>query len=52
VIFDADTIQDQAKFGDPHHYATGVRDVWVNGTHVLVDGVMPGVRPGTALRHE
>ena len=51
VIFDPRTIRDTAKFGDPHHLAEGVRDVWVSGKAVLKDGATTGVRPGVALRH-
>jgi len=52
TIFDPATIQDQAKFGDPHHFATGVRDVWVSGVPVLQNSEMTGKRPGKALRHQ
>jgi len=52
VVFDAAQIQDQAQFGDPHHYATGVRDVWVNGIPVLLSSKTTGSRPGWALRHK
>ena len=51
TVFDPETIQDQALFGDPHHYATGVRDVWVSGIPVLKNAVMSGTHPGKALRH-
>src|ERR1019366_8425366 len=33
VIFDPASIQDHATFEQPHQYATGVRDVFVNGVH-------------------
>ena len=52
VVFDPATVQDNAQFGDPHHYATGVRDVWVRGVPVLAEGQMTGNRPGSALRHQ
>ncbi len=52
TVFDPLTIQDQAQFGDPHHYATGVYDVWVAGVPVLRDANMVGNRPGKALRHD
>jgi hypothetical protein len=39
-----------ATFTDPHHYATGVVHLYVNGTAVISDGVLTGARPGTAIR--
>lgn len=51
AIFDPATVQDQAQFGDPHHYATGVRDVLVSGTVVMKDATLQGTYPGKALRH-
>lgn len=51
VVFDPTTIRDTALFGDPHHFAEGVRWVWVSGKTVLRDAVMTEERPGQALRH-
>ena len=50
VVLDPDTVEEHAAFGDPHHYATGVRDVLVSGVPVLRDGEVTGARPGRALR--
>lgn len=50
VIFDPETIIDHATFTDPHHYATGVRDVFVNGIQVLKDGEHTGAFPGEIVR--
>ncbi len=52
VVLDLDDVRDSARFGDPHHYATGARHVIVNGVAVLLDGEMTGARPGRALRKE
>jgi N-acyl-D-amino-acid deacylase len=50
VVFDPATIQDHATFEQPHQYATGVRDVFVNGVQVLKDGEHTGAKPGQAVR--
>jgi len=49
VIFDPATIQDHATFDRPHQYATGVRDVLVNGVPVLRDGDHTGATPGRVV---
>ncbi len=50
VVFDPGTIQDRATFDHPHQYATGVRDVFVNGVPVLRDGEHLGAKPGRVVR--
>ncbi len=50
AIFDPQTVEEHAEFGDPHHYATGTHHVLVSGEFVLRDGVVTGARPGKALR--
>ena len=50
VVLDASTIQDHATFEHPHQYATGVREVFVNGTHVLANGEHTGALPGRVVR--
>ena len=42
VLFDPAKIADQATFEKPMQYATGVRDVFVNGVQVLHNGETPG----------
>ena len=49
VIFDPHTIADRSTFEDPQLYATGVRDVIVNGTLTLRDGAHTGAFPGRAV---
>ena len=50
VVFDPETITDHATFDRPHQYATGVRDVFVNGEQVLRDGEHTGALPGRVVR--
>jgi len=50
VIFDPNSIQDHATFENPQQYATGVKDVFVNGKQVLKDGEHTGEMPGQVVR--
>ncbi len=50
VIFDPETVIDQATFEDPHQLATGVLHVFVNGGQVLRDGKHTGVTPGRFVK--
>lgn len=46
IVFDPDTVIDNATYTDPHHLSSGIRDVWVNGTRVLKGGNHNGSLPG------
>ena len=50
VVFDPKTIRDNATFDAPAKYATGVRDVYVNGVAVLAGGEPTGATPGRVVR--
>jgi N-acyl-D-amino-acid deacylase len=50
VVFDPDTIRDNATFVEPHQYATGMVHVFVNGEQVLRDGEHTGAKPGRVVR--
>ena len=50
VIFDENTINDQATFAKPHQFPVGISYVIVNGETVLASGQMTEARPGVALR--
>jgi N-acyl-D-amino-acid deacylase len=50
ALFDAAAIQDLATYQDPLHYSAGVKDVFVNGRPVVLDGKITEERPGRALR--
>jgi N-acyl-D-amino-acid deacylase len=49
VAFDPEQIADHATYADPHRYATGMVDVFVNGEQVLRRGEHTGARPGRVL---
>ena len=50
VVFDPDTITDHATFEEPHQYATGIEQVFVNGVQVIRDGDHTGATPGRVVR--
>jgi N-acyl-D-amino-acid deacylase len=50
VVFDPATITDHATFDAPQRFATGVRDVLVNGVPALRDGEPTGALPGRVVR--
>ena len=52
VVFDPAKYLDTATFSEPHHYATGVRYVFVNGTPAVHEGQPTGALAGKALKHE
>ena len=52
TVFDPETVADHATYADPHHYATGMRYVFVNGVLVVDNDQPTGARPGHVLRHE
>ena len=50
VVFDLDTVIDNATFDDPHRYPDGMPHVLVNGEPVILNGAHTGARPGRVLR--
>ena len=50
VLFDPGTIADHATFEKPMQFATGVRDVFVNGVQALKDGEPTGVKSGRFIK--
>ena len=49
VVFDSAAIRDIATYNEPLHYSEGVKDVFVNGRPVVLDGRITDERPGKAL---
>ena len=50
VIFDVDAVTDRATFDNPHQYAAGIDEVWVNGVRSLESGTPTGATAGRVLR--
>ena len=50
VVFNPDSIRDNATFDHPKEYAEGVNHVFVNGVQVLQDGQHTGAKPGRVVR--
>ncbi len=50
VLFNAETISDEATFKDAHRLSRGIRDVWVNGTRVIRDAQHTGATPGRIVK--
>lgn len=50
VVFDPTSIKDHATFDDPHQYASGVEQVFINGVQVLKNGEHTGALPGRVVR--
>ncbi|MBW7935016.1 MAG: D-aminoacylase [Gemmatimonadaceae bacterium] len=50
VVFDPNTIRDNATFEKPHQLSTGMKDVFVNGVAVVKDGKHTGAKPGEVVR--
>ncbi|MBK6306708.1 MAG: D-aminoacylase [Gemmatimonadetes bacterium] len=50
IVFDPNTIIDNATFEKPHQLSTGVRDMFVNGVAVLRNGQHTGAKPGVVVR--
>jgi len=49
VVFDLETITDQATFFEPHRHATGIDHVIVNGAFVVEDGEILYAVPGRVI---
>lgn len=52
AVFDPATIQDHATLENPRQTATGVSEVFINGTEVVHHGEDTGAKPGRVVRRE
>lgn len=50
AVFDPATVADRATYDKPHQYATGMKQVFVNGVQVLKDGEPTGAPAGRVVR--
>jgi N-acyl-D-amino-acid deacylase len=50
IVFDPATVRDRSTFADGKLLAEGMRDVFVNGEAVLVNGERTPARPGRGMR--
>jgi N-acyl-D-amino-acid deacylase len=50
VVFDEEEIRDTATYADPLRPASGIHHVFLNGYHVVRDGVDTGLRAGRVVR--
>jgi N-acyl-D-amino-acid deacylase len=50
VLFDPDTVLDQATPASPEALSVGIERVWVNGESVFENGGATGKRPGQIIR--
>lgn len=50
ILFSPDHIQDLATFEKPHAYATGIQEVFVNGTRTIRSGKLTNERNGRVVR--
>src|SRR5690606_3203906 len=49
VVFNPDTIQDEATYENPKNYPNGIHYVWVNGIMMLHNGVHTNAREGVFI---
>jgi N-acyl-D-aspartate/D-glutamate deacylase len=50
VLFNPETVNDEATFTDPHRFPKGIPYVMVNGSLVVDGGDQTGELPGKVLR--
>ena len=50
VVFDPETVRDEATYEEPHRFASGISYVLVNGRVVVDEGGQTAERPGEILR--
>jgi N-acyl-D-aspartate/D-glutamate deacylase len=51
VLFNPETVIDNASFVDPHQFPSGIDYVIVNGEITIKNGNHTGAQAGTVIRH-
>jgi N-acyl-D-amino-acid deacylase len=51
VVFDPQTVRDNATYEKPFEHSSGIHWVLVNGREAIADGKPTGELAGRALRH-
>ncbi len=51
VLFNPDTVVDNASFTDPHQFPSGIEYVLVNGKITIENGKHTGAQAGSVIRH-
>ncbi|MBR6022584.1 MAG: D-aminoacylase [Kiritimatiellae bacterium] len=49
LLVDAASFRDEAAYGEPHRFCTGLKGSWVNGVRTVRDGALTGARAGRYL---
>ena len=49
LLLRADEFRDEATYGEPHRFCTGLREMWINGVRTVRDGKLTGERGGRYL---
>lgn len=52
LLFDPDTVKDNATFEKPAQFSTGMDFVWVNGVLAIDDAKLTGAKAGKVLRYQ
>ena len=52
TVFDPVTVAEKATYEDPHQFAAGIAQVFVNGTSTFRDGEHSGIHAGRSLRRQ
>lgn len=52
LLFDPDTVRDNATFENPAQFSTGMDFVWVNGVLAIDEAELTGTKAGAVLRYQ